>query len=157
MAGTMKNACCPASLVICSSMPGAWAAETHGGRTPSRRSRRTLNPCSRLQKISGECFEDCVQKNIFNPLQMSGASYSYTPEVQQWLAKLYRPDGVTPYPARWLVAQRWVEWVGARHGQLSAVLSATRQSRRCASVVHRVHRAHEEGRDFAFRKTGPHG
>jgi CubicO group peptidase (beta-lactamase class C family) len=50
-----------------------------------------------IEKVSGERFEDYVQKNIFNPLRM-GASYSYTPEVQRRLAKLYRPDGVTPYP-----------------------------------------------------------
>lgn len=51
-----------------------------------------------IEKASGECFEDYVQKNIFNPLHMDGASYFYTPEVQRRLAKLYRSDGVTPYP-----------------------------------------------------------
>jgi CubicO group peptidase (beta-lactamase class C family) len=29
---------------------------------------------------------------------MDGASYLYTPEVQRRLSKLYRPDGITPYP-----------------------------------------------------------
>jgi hypothetical protein len=51
-----------------------------------------------IEKVSGEHFEDYAQKNIFNPLHMDGASYSYTTEVQRRLAKLYRPDGVTPYP-----------------------------------------------------------
>ncbi len=51
-----------------------------------------------IEKVSGEHFEDYVQTNIFNPLHMDGASYSYTPEVQRRLAKLYRPDGVTAYP-----------------------------------------------------------
>ena len=51
-----------------------------------------------IEKVSGERFEDFVQTNIFNPLHMDGASYFDTPEVQQRLAKLYRPDGVTPYP-----------------------------------------------------------
>ena len=50
-----------------------------------------------IEKVSGEQFEDYVQTNIFNPLHM-GASYFDTPEVQRRLAKLYRPDGVTPYP-----------------------------------------------------------
>jgi len=51
-----------------------------------------------IEKVSGEPFEDYVQKNLFNPLHMEGASYFYTPEVERRLAKLYRPDGVTPYP-----------------------------------------------------------
>jgi CubicO group peptidase (beta-lactamase class C family) len=51
-----------------------------------------------IEKVSGQRFEDYVQTNIFNPLHMDGASYFYTPEVQRRLAKLYRPDGVTPYP-----------------------------------------------------------
>lgn len=51
-----------------------------------------------IEKVSGERFEDYVQKHIFNPLHMSGASYFCTPEVQCRLTKLYRPDGVTPYP-----------------------------------------------------------
>lgn len=51
-----------------------------------------------VEKVSGERFEDYVQKNIFNPLHMDGASYSDTPEVQRRLAKLYHPDGITPYP-----------------------------------------------------------
>jgi len=51
-----------------------------------------------IERASGERFEDYVQKHIFNPLHMDGASYFYTPEVQRRLAKLYHPDGVTPYP-----------------------------------------------------------
>jgi CubicO group peptidase (beta-lactamase class C family) len=51
-----------------------------------------------IEKVSGEHIEDYMHKNIFNPLHMDGASYFYTPEVQRRLAKLYRPDGVTPYP-----------------------------------------------------------
>ncbi len=51
-----------------------------------------------IEKVSGERFEEYVQKHIFNPLHMDGASYFYTPEVQRRLAKLYRPDGITPYP-----------------------------------------------------------
>jgi CubicO group peptidase (beta-lactamase class C family) len=51
-----------------------------------------------IEKVSGERFEDYVQTNIFNPLHMNGASYSDTPAVQKRLAKLYRPDGITPYP-----------------------------------------------------------
>ena len=51
-----------------------------------------------IEKASGERFEDYVQKHIFHPLHMDGASYVYTPEVQRRLSKLYRPDGVTPYP-----------------------------------------------------------
>lgn len=51
-----------------------------------------------IEEVSGEPFEDYVQKHIFIPLHMDGASYAYTPEVQRRLAKLYRRDGVTPYP-----------------------------------------------------------
>jgi CubicO group peptidase (beta-lactamase class C family) len=51
-----------------------------------------------IEKASRERFEDYVQKHIFHPLHMDGASYLYTPEVQPRLSKLYRPDGVTPYP-----------------------------------------------------------
>ena len=51
-----------------------------------------------IEKASGERFEDYMQRHIFQPLHMDGASYLYTPEVQRRLSKLYRPDGVTPYP-----------------------------------------------------------
>jgi len=51
-----------------------------------------------IEKVSGERFEDYVRKNLFHPLHMEGADYFDTPEVRQRLAKLYRPDGVTPYP-----------------------------------------------------------
>jgi CubicO group peptidase (beta-lactamase class C family) len=51
-----------------------------------------------IEKASGERFEDYMQKHVFHPLRMDGASYWYTPEVQRRLAKLYRPDGITPYP-----------------------------------------------------------
>ena len=51
-----------------------------------------------IEKASGERFEDYMQKHVFHPLHMDGANYLYTPEVQRRLAKLYRPDGITPYP-----------------------------------------------------------
>ncbi|HVM46598.1 MAG TPA: serine hydrolase domain-containing protein [Candidatus Acidoferrum sp.] len=51
-----------------------------------------------IEKASGERFEDYIQKHVLQPLHMDGASYLYTPEVQRRLSKLYRPDGVTPYP-----------------------------------------------------------
>lgn len=51
-----------------------------------------------IEKVSGERFEDYVQEHLFKPLHMDGASYFYTPEVQQKLAKLYHADGITPYP-----------------------------------------------------------
>jgi len=57
------------------------------------------------EKITGERFEDYVQKHFFNPLHMDTASYFYTPAVQQHLAKLYHSDGVTPYPY-WHIAYR---------------------------------------------------
>jgi CubicO group peptidase (beta-lactamase class C family) len=50
-----------------------------------------------IEKVSGEPFAAYVQTNIFNPLHM-GASYADTPDVEQRRAKLYGPDGVTPYP-----------------------------------------------------------
>lgn len=51
-----------------------------------------------IEKASGERFEDYMQEHIFKPLHMDTACYFYTPAVQQHLAKLYRPDGITPYP-----------------------------------------------------------
>jgi CubicO group peptidase (beta-lactamase class C family) len=51
-----------------------------------------------IEKVSGQRFEDYVQENIFNPLQMETASFFLTPEVERRLTKLYRPDGITPYP-----------------------------------------------------------
>src|SRR6266498_3843999 len=50
-----------------------------------------------IEKVSGQQFEDYVQKHFFNPLHMETASYFYTPEVEQRLTKLYRSDGVTTY------------------------------------------------------------
>lgn len=50
-----------------------------------------------IEKVSGLPFDAYVQTNIFNPLHL-GASYADTPEVERRRAKLYRPDGVTPYP-----------------------------------------------------------
>jgi CubicO group peptidase (beta-lactamase class C family) len=58
-----------------------------------------------IEKVSGERFEDYVQEHFFTPLHMDTASYFYTPEVQQRLTKLYRNDGVTPYPY-WHIALR---------------------------------------------------
>lgn len=51
-----------------------------------------------VEKVSGLRFEDYVRTNIFNPLHMDSACYFDTPEVQRRLAKLYHPDGLTPYP-----------------------------------------------------------
>ena len=58
-----------------------------------------------IEKITGERYEDYVQKHFFNPLHMDTASYFYTPAVQQHLTKLYHSDGVTPYPY-WNIAYR---------------------------------------------------
>ncbi len=51
-----------------------------------------------IENVSGQRFEDYVQEHIFRPLRMEGAGYFYTPEVEKRLSKLYRHDGVTPYP-----------------------------------------------------------
>jgi CubicO group peptidase (beta-lactamase class C family) len=58
-----------------------------------------------IEKVSGEHFEDYVQKHFFNPLHMDTASYFYTPAVQLHLTKLYHSDGITPYPY-WHIAYR---------------------------------------------------
>ncbi|MGA2749547.1 MAG: serine hydrolase [Verrucomicrobiota bacterium] len=58
-----------------------------------------------IEKVSGKRFEDYVQEHFFNPLRMDSASYFYTPAVEQQLAKLYHPDGVTPYPY-WHISYR---------------------------------------------------
>src|SRR6185312_157424 len=58
-----------------------------------------------IEKVTGERFEDYVQEHFFKPLHMDTASYFYTPEVQQRITRLYRPDGVTPYPY-WHIALR---------------------------------------------------
>jgi hypothetical protein len=58
-----------------------------------------------VERASGERFEDYVQEKIFNPLHLDTANYFYTPGVGRRLAKLYRPDGITPYPY-WHIALR---------------------------------------------------
>ncbi len=58
-----------------------------------------------VEKVSGERFEDYVAQNIFKPLGMNSTGYFYTPEVERQLAKLYHPDGITPYPY-WHIALR---------------------------------------------------
>ena len=58
-----------------------------------------------VEKITGQTFEDYVQKNLFDPLQMSTASYFLTPKVEQSLTKLYRGDGTTTYPY-WHISMR---------------------------------------------------
>jgi CubicO group peptidase (beta-lactamase class C family) len=51
-----------------------------------------------IEKVSEQRFEDYVQENFFKPLRMDTAGYFLTPEAEQRLSRLYRPDGVTPYP-----------------------------------------------------------
>lgn len=51
-----------------------------------------------VEKASGQKFEDYIQTNFFTPLHMDTATYFYTPLVQERLTKMYRCDGVTPYP-----------------------------------------------------------
>lgn len=58
-----------------------------------------------IEKASGQRFEDYVQEHFFNPLHMDTASYFYTPAVQERLTKLYRSDGITPYPY-WHISYR---------------------------------------------------
>ena len=58
-----------------------------------------------IEKVSGQRFEDYVQEHIFNPLGMDTAGYFPTPEAEKLLARLYHPDGVTPYPY-WHIALR---------------------------------------------------
>ena len=58
-----------------------------------------------IEKVTGEKFEEYVQKHLFNPLHMDTASYFDTPETQQRLATLYYPNGTKPYPY-WNIAYR---------------------------------------------------
>ena len=58
-----------------------------------------------IEKVSGQPFEDYVQEHFFNPLHMDTANYFHTPQVEQRLARLYGPDGVTPCPY-WNFAMR---------------------------------------------------
>ncbi len=51
-----------------------------------------------IEKVSGQRFENYVEENFFKPLRMDTADYFLTPEAEQRLSRLYRPDGVTPYP-----------------------------------------------------------
>lgn len=51
-----------------------------------------------VEKITGERFEDYVARTWFAPLQMPTANFFGTPEVRERLTRLYRADGVTPYP-----------------------------------------------------------
>src|SRR4029079_4155366 len=65
-----------------------------------------------IEKVSGERFEDYVQEHSFKPLHMDTASYFYTPAVEQRLTKLYRSDGITPYPY-WHICYRSLGAVNA--------------------------------------------
>jgi CubicO group peptidase (beta-lactamase class C family) len=65
-----------------------------------------------IEKVSGERFEDYVQEHFFKPLRMDTASYFYTPAVEQRLTKLYRSDGITPYPY-WHICYRSMGAVNA--------------------------------------------
>ena len=58
-----------------------------------------------IEKVSRQPFEDYVQEHFFNPLHMDTANYFHTPQVEQRLARLYGPDGVTPR-AYWNFAMR---------------------------------------------------
>jgi CubicO group peptidase (beta-lactamase class C family) len=51
-----------------------------------------------IEKITGERFEDYVQRTWFGPLGMRDSTYFGSPEVQQRLATGYRRDGRTPFP-----------------------------------------------------------
>ena len=46
-----------------------------------------------LEKKTGQCFEDYVRKNIFDPLDMPTANYFLTPAVEQLLSKGYQGNG----------------------------------------------------------------
>ena len=49
-----------------------------------------------VEKITGERFEDYVQKNLFEPIGMKTATYFQPP--QNAATTLYHDDGKTPYP-----------------------------------------------------------
>jgi CubicO group peptidase (beta-lactamase class C family) len=51
-----------------------------------------------IEKASGQPFEDFVERRLFGPLGMSGASFHLTPEVLERLAKGYGDDGRTEIP-----------------------------------------------------------
>jgi CubicO group peptidase (beta-lactamase class C family) len=74
-----------------------------------------------VEKASGERFETYMQEHIFKPLHMDSAGYSYTPAVEQRLARLYHPDGVTPYPY-WHFALRPSAAVNASATDLASYL-----------------------------------
>ena len=74
-----------------------------------------------VEKASGERFEDYVREHIFKPLHMDSAGYFYTPAVERRLARLYHPDGVTPYPY-WHFALRPSAAVNASATDLASYL-----------------------------------
>lgn len=51
-----------------------------------------------VEKITGQRFEDYVEKTWFKPLRMATVSYFYTPAVRGNLATAYHGDGKTPFP-----------------------------------------------------------
>ena len=51
-----------------------------------------------VERITGQRFEDYVERTWFKPLRMATASYFYTPAVRENLATPYHGDGKTPFP-----------------------------------------------------------
>jgi CubicO group peptidase (beta-lactamase class C family) len=58
-----------------------------------------------VEKIAGQPFEDFVQVNWFDPLQMTTASFFLSDEVEEKLAKGYGGDGETELPY-WHIGMR---------------------------------------------------
>ena len=93
-----------------------------------------------VQKVTGQCFEDYVRENFFQPLRLDTVSFFLTPDVEKKLTRLYRPDGRTPYPY-WHITMSSGrgERFGAGDGKLRSVLPEPRFVRRrtaCARCIH---------------------
>jgi CubicO group peptidase (beta-lactamase class C family) len=64
-----------------------------------------------VEKASGQSWADFTAKRIFQPLGMTSARWTRTPDIAARLAKSYRADGVTP--------ERYVNIMGKPSGALN--------------------------------------
>jgi CubicO group peptidase (beta-lactamase class C family) len=51
-----------------------------------------------IQKVTGQPYEDFIQENFFDKLQMATASFFLTNGIERNFAQGYKSDGVTPAP-----------------------------------------------------------
>lgn len=74
-----------------------------------------------IEQLSKETFEQVVKKEVFDPLGLSSATYSYDRDVEQSLITGYNTDGTTVIPY-WHVLYRAFGGINIRAREMSRVL-----------------------------------